>query len=442
MLLQEIGEDILIKTLSFCDVNAVLSVSRVNKFLCRVALTKQVWVYMMHDLVSRGLLDRCSGAELDVYSTQDILDEIKRVVCGPTTWAPESLTPAVHRQFMFDTCLDTDDFFHLELIPGGTHAILKTHEDVRLYDVHTGSCLWNKVLRISSIASDLVGVGEIARILLVPETYSEDINITIQEVNLITGESHEPFCLPLPAEDLSGRWWCTDIQEDFFLLQRFFDQSQEQRLILVDWCSKQQATLAYNNVVGNLQARLLRDYILVTYRESPNPPGQHVIAVIAFSSLDWHPLDLGRTRFSKHNYAAGRKLEFETPSSHNYRIQLLSVYESPLHHDAYRIMIYVAIAPVLKRILLTFTFTPTPPTLHQTVSFHGLNSAVENEISYAGYALQWSARNTRIIDLKRPNAENRAAHVVKFASGWEKMYFSYGALLGVTKGSVVISYFK
>jgi hypothetical protein len=150
-------------------------IAQVNKSFHRVALRKQLWLHLMQDLVSRGLLDKLSKAELDAYSTGDIIDEIKRIVCGPATWTPMSSSePTVHRQLTFHTDVNPNDNFDLKLTPGGTHVILKTIENVRLYDVRTGRCLWNKVSKQASIATDLVDSGNILRILLVPANYLEN----------------------------------------------------------------------------------------------------------------------------------------------------------------------------------------------------------------------------------------------------------------------------
>ncbi|KAJ6615329.1 hypothetical protein B0H10DRAFT_1950029 [Mycena sp. CBHHK59/15] len=175
MPLQDIVEDILLKILSFCDVHAVLSASTVNKSLRRVALTKQLWLYLLQDVASRGLLDSPSEAELDASSTDDIIQEIKRVVCGPATWAPASFSaPQICREVTFRVDMSRDTFFSPQLIPGGTHAMLKNLEGVHLYDVRTGRRVWTTVSKTASNATGLVDAGNTVRILLVPLEYSEN----------------------------------------------------------------------------------------------------------------------------------------------------------------------------------------------------------------------------------------------------------------------------
>ncbi|KAJ7244680.1 hypothetical protein C8J57DRAFT_764711 [Mycena rebaudengoi] len=176
MFLQNIGEDTLLKILAFCDVYTVLCVSMVNKSFRRVALVKQLWLHLMQDIVSCGLLDSPPTETLDAYSTGDIIDEIRRIVCGPETWAPtSSCAPTVHRQPSFPTTIDPESLFDVRLIPGGTHALLNTLEDMRLYEVRTGRCVWTRAPSTpGSFSVDQVEGGNVARILLVPPNYSQD----------------------------------------------------------------------------------------------------------------------------------------------------------------------------------------------------------------------------------------------------------------------------
>ncbi|KAJ7268295.1 hypothetical protein C8J57DRAFT_1509493 [Mycena rebaudengoi] len=92
MFLQDIGEDIVLKILAFCDVYAVLRVSETNKSFHHIALTKQLWLHLMQDLASRGLLDSHPKETLDAYSTGEIIEEVRRIICGPATWASSQQT--------------------------------------------------------------------------------------------------------------------------------------------------------------------------------------------------------------------------------------------------------------------------------------------------------------------------------------------------------------
>ncbi|KAJ6495121.1 hypothetical protein C8R45DRAFT_986176, partial [Mycena sanguinolenta] len=477
--LQGLGDDVTIKILALCDVLAVLTMSTVNKSFRRLTSTKQLWVHLMHNLVSRGLLDRRSDAEIDAYSAQDIIDEIKRIVCRPETWAPTSpCAPTVLREFTFHTDVKSEDIWDLRLTPGGTHAIVQTREDVRLYDVRTGRCLWTKILRASSIVTDMVDGGEMVRVLLVP-MYSENAEITIQEVNLITSETREVFNIPMPlGGSSSDLWWCNDLQENFFILRLYVCSSipSGNIFILVDWCNSKQVILTYQDWGSDLKARLLRNHVLVTY-EGRTPPSHHVVDVVAlteFSALEpyWHPLNMDpKTIPSRKAAIFPIPVNAPLPNKHvptttvatlllnGMRIarghELVAIYESPLQHDNYKIMLYLIshahpITPDNRR-LVTFSCAPNtilgaPLRLQQTSSTHGPQHFYGHEIlSYSGYVIHWSAPPT-IVDFRGARAETRTRggfNVVHADPGWESMHFSSpnNAVFGVANGSVTVRYY-
>ncbi|KAJ7732931.1 hypothetical protein DFH07DRAFT_1065505 [Mycena maculata] len=453
MPLKDIGEDILLEILSFCDVSAVLSVSTVNKTLRRVALTKQLWLYLLRDLVSRGLLDCHSTEELDAYSTRDIIAEIKHIIY-----------------------VETERIFDVQLIPGGTHAVLKTAEDVRLYNVHTGRCLWTKASASASISTNLVELGHVARILLVPLEYSANANITIQEINLKTDVSCEVFRVALPPGlgPIHDYWWCTDLREDFFILHvHLFTIPGGDIFVLVDWRTRRQIILNYAS--ADLKPRLLRDHLLVIFPES-SPPRQHVLAVTAFNMLEerWESLDLIAITglfieqdfrpLALNQQAAGNptpiaavaKLEFNNEPICDSSCSFgLSVYENPVHHDAYKIMLYFRSHNVphspRNRLLFTYAFSPNlphaTPSLQLMSTFHSVTDVVGPAMSYAGYTVQWPNIIGTIMDLQRERGGTRTqggSSVLEADPGWERMHFSplNGAVLGVVDGSVIVRYYQ
>ncbi|KAJ6488967.1 hypothetical protein C8R45DRAFT_1143273 [Mycena sanguinolenta] len=147
---------------------------QVNKSFRGVALTKQLWVHLMNDLISRGLLGSWLTTDLDAYSTTDIIDEIKRVVCGPLTWLPISASPpTLHREFKFFTDLTARAFSDIQLNPGCSHAILTTRDEVHIYEVCTSRCVRKTASKSASISTEVVHGGKMARILLVPQRDSE-----------------------------------------------------------------------------------------------------------------------------------------------------------------------------------------------------------------------------------------------------------------------------
>ncbi|KAK7055987.1 hypothetical protein R3P38DRAFT_3566243 [Favolaschia claudopus] len=461
--LHDVGEDLLIKILSFCDVYTVLLVSRVDKFLHQISLTKQLWVHLLRDLVLRGLIRRPSEAELDEYCTRDIMHEIKRIVCGPETWAPEStLPPTIHRQL-----------FTMQLIPGGTHAILQTSGFIGLYEVQNGKCIWQKASERGSIGVDLIERGQKVRVAVVPGKFSPNACIELHK-----GESLEVFSISMPMGNVSGDlWWKFLIMEAPWHIYSL-GMPGGHIFVLVDWRRHQQVILTYGerSTITNLRPRLLPTHLLVTCEVSSEGKRQHSIIATAYSKLDayWHPLNIdpktipfSGTDFSaypinppvegKHvPMNAMAPLEFEgIPLRHEHTCQLQYIHESPTRKGVYRILSYMISnihpRPAHSHVLLTFTFAADESpqfSIRHSGSYHSLPAGNGGEmISYAGYTVRWPDGVGAVMDMKGSRTEKRRNAdfcVMKASEGWKRMYFSpvNGAVLAEADGSVVISYYK
>jgi hypothetical protein len=164
--------------------------------------------------------------------------------------------------------------------------------------------------------------------------------------------------------------------------------------------------------------------------------------------------------------AAITGLQFQNTPIHNHGCSSLFVYENPVHHDTYKIMMLFAshshpFTPE-NRVLLTYTLLApnpspdTPPRFQPASAFHSVRDFFgDDAISYAGYTVQYPKAIGTVVDLRRERAVSRAEawadttvedgfEVVEAAPEWEKMYFSArnGAVLGVVNGSIVVNYFK
>ncbi|KAK6987602.1 hypothetical protein R3P38DRAFT_2574790 [Favolaschia claudopus] len=476
--LQEVGEDLLINILSFCDVYTVLLVSRVDKFLHQISLTKQLWVHLLRDLVARGLLRRPSEAELDEYATRDIMHEIKRIVCGPETWDPESIQPpTIHRQVTFHPGIDTSELFSMQLIPGGTHAILQTEsESIRLYEVQSGRCIWQKKSALGSIGLDLIEQGKKVRIAVVPGKFSPNAKIAIYEIDLHKVESLEVFSIPMPTGNFSeDLWWCKDLRGHFMVLHIYsLGVPCGPIFLLVDWSQHQQVVLTYEDPSADADPRLLSNHLLVTCEISVQGKRQHSIVATAYSELDayWHPLNIDPKSipFSGINSSSypinppveGRHvpmsamapLEFEgIPLRHEYTYRLQCIHESPIRQGVYKILSYMVsnIHPrsAHSHVLLTFRFVAdeSPPRIRHSGSYHSIPAGSGAEmISYAGYTYHGVGAVMDMMGSRTEKRRNADFCVMKASKGWKSTYSSAvnGAVLAKADGigSVVVSYYK
>ncbi|KAK6987523.1 hypothetical protein R3P38DRAFT_3374706 [Favolaschia claudopus] len=485
LLLHDLGEDLLIKILSLCDVYSVLSVSAVNKYLSKVASTKQLWVVLMQNLVTNGLLVPPSKAELALYSTADIIDDIKRIVHGPQTWEPAAtLPPIIHRQITFDLHLDAASLRGIQLLPGGKYAVVETSNAVKLYAIFDTRCIWEKPApKVRSMATDMSCDGSVLRILLAPKQlsklgdFSERAEFIIHEIDLTSGHSREVFTLPMPPENIFDMWWCIDLQENLFLIQTMtMSLTRGHMFILIDWYTSQQVILSYQEYTPglDLSPRLAANHILAMGRARiPQFEGLNFL-VTAIADLEhyWHPLniDVRKIPFTGDDLrsfpinppmpenriptTAKVWLEFEgTTLDYPYKCSPLVIHPSPLRTDKYKIRIYLSalfsIPPPRDRLLLNYTFSPTlapAQMIEKLAAFSTVQNNPVYGISYAGYALQWHGFPTTVVadmDSGRAKGRKGGVCVMQKDERWDHTYFSPldGALIGVVDSSVIICYY-
>ncbi|KAJ6555712.1 hypothetical protein B0H10DRAFT_1208472 [Mycena sp. CBHHK59/15] len=245
MPLQALGDDVLLKILSTCDVYTALSVSAVNKSLRCVALAKQLWLSLAQDLAFRALLDIPPAEELQTCSTEDLIAEVKRVVAGPASWSPASSSrPALHRQLKFNMCANADDLIHFRLLPGGRYTVLRTRKDLRICEVRTGRNIWTHVADypFTTWSIDLVAGGDTARLLLLPIDHSGSPDISVQEVDLTSGQSREVFSFELKTR---LERWMSSILGDFFVFALQPSNPVQMIFLLVNWRAQTYVVLNY-----------------------------------------------------------------------------------------------------------------------------------------------------------------------------------------------------
>ncbi|KAJ7264251.1 hypothetical protein C8J57DRAFT_1624740 [Mycena rebaudengoi] len=367
---------------------------------------------------------------------------------------------------------------------GETHAFLTIREGVRLFEVRTGRYVWTRTSPGCSVAADLVESGKTARILMVPPHYSEDLYITIREVDLTSGESRDVFNLPLPHDTPINLWWGRDLRADFFVLHAFINSFGGNVFTLVDWRRRKQIILSYNTEPTiDLKPRLLRDHILVVYPEASRPY-QEILVATAFTALEkrWTPLDVivittvfTRANLDRANLGSGplphvpgeliptsavAKLHLDTIPICGHTPFEVCVYESPAHHDTYKIMLFLPAHGIRSTPradngrLFTYTFTSNPsPHAQSTFQLRYIvdslvcGNPTPPALSYAGYGIQRSGTVGFITDYRgdREDVGARGITVVKASPNWAKMYYSplNGEVLGVfADGLVIVSYFQ
>ncbi|KAJ6586171.1 hypothetical protein B0H19DRAFT_1111663 [Mycena capillaripes] len=248
MTFESLGEDVILQTLSLCDVYAVLSVSMVNKFLRRIALVKQLWLSLVHDLGVRGVLDLPPG-ELN-HSTSELISLVKR---KPVPWSilgcPWSQTSLASTTACHKLAFDT------ETVAGSIGFIAScriSDEEFHIHEIWSGRKVFTHAIRTQSgFQIDLAPDGSIARVFF---AYVAD------------GVYHRRRLPAYSSNPLDAR-----------------------SLVLVNWRTSMYVALNYGIT---FPITLLPSYIAVTYPDSVFPHQLNLLVTDLTSFAPyWKPLD-------------------------------------------------------------------------------------------------------------------------------------------------------
>ncbi|KAJ6556133.1 hypothetical protein B0H19DRAFT_1262234 [Mycena capillaripes] len=192
----DLDEDVLAGILAYCDVYAVVSFSRVvNKFFRAAALSIGLWQSLLRDLSAFHHIPDLH--HIGEYTTAQLVAQVKRLICGPATWADQStLPPTVSSSKTFPVGGDA------RLLPGARYFAVFRGSDIQCWDVTTGSCVWVHFLSNCSAgtswAVDMHNDGHTAVFLFILILlYKKQQELSIVQVDLATGTSEEVFRLEL-----------------------------------------------------------------------------------------------------------------------------------------------------------------------------------------------------------------------------------------------------
>ncbi|KAJ7123262.1 hypothetical protein C8R43DRAFT_43586 [Mycena crocata] len=200
MPLHSLDADVLLSILALLDVSTILSVSRVNRALHAITSSKHLWLSVVRDLCGCGRIDGPPDETLQMFSTDELIDEIKRAVLGPRTWSPSSQDPpTVLRQMVLPFNDNMPKF--VELLPGGRYLIMYTRDHVETgqgiecWDVYTTRRVWRWQRPghwVGHFAFQF-RLGLPAIVLLTFRNDDDHDHILILEIDLANWESREMF---------------------------------------------------------------------------------------------------------------------------------------------------------------------------------------------------------------------------------------------------------
>ncbi|KAF7378389.1 F-box domain-containing protein [Mycena sanguinolenta] len=296
---EALGEDVLLRIFCFCDIYTALAVSAINRPLRRIALSKQLWLFLVLDTRFRDALDLPppDRERLECLSPEELIAVVKNAVAGP---GPSSSWDLEHDESssVTMTCIQIppddmgmDRAADARLLPGARYILLHststTQRRLCMYDVWSARRVWDHTVQaLTMFHVDLVPGATIARVCLAqPGDLPNTLTVHIEEVELTTGASHELFNFSFGSIGSL----CA-IVGDFLLgtvLQSHWNFN-DLKLVLINWRTCTFVSLGH---MGPSPVQLIPGYILSTYQET-SPPRGHILAATALEAFSdrWQAL--------------------------------------------------------------------------------------------------------------------------------------------------------
>ncbi|KAF7316074.1 hypothetical protein MIND_00125400 [Mycena indigotica] len=140
--------DVLFSILLYCDVSRVLALSHTCRTLRDITQQPYVWISLARRLQANGILEYDIANLIDL-STDKLIAIVKRTVVGPATWSADdsNLSPVIQR--IITIPVDTrpqPGVLHWEndarLVPDARHVIYRDNGRLRCYSVAEKKLTW------------------------------------------------------------------------------------------------------------------------------------------------------------------------------------------------------------------------------------------------------------------------------------------------------------
>ncbi|KAJ6582892.1 hypothetical protein DFH09DRAFT_1144850, partial [Mycena vulgaris] len=363
---QGLSEDDIRSIFSFCDICAVVAMSRTNKYLRRLTLDKLVWVDLVENLRRRGFIDGVSRSEIHAHSQEALIALVKRLLTGPESWtAPvipkvplmariRSNSPRLARAeistqlTLHPTGVRNSKKNEAKLLAGGKY-VLFNNITLECWSVHDDRLVWSYEKNgpdsyVAEFASDVADGGESANIIACERSWTENEAddqslIQVLKLDFRTGISTRLLLNPCSGGNsfsfvdskICGNLACAVLQE-----LRDDTVTSQKSCILMNWETKSQLKLVSSTLGSPFSVTLVHDHVLVLANKTSGGPE---IRIIHYTAFPWrqnmgHPLvdvcDIEAV--VSESITFGNSARFRQPWKYE-----LYAHQSPLEAGTYRV---------------------------------------------------------------------------------------------------------
>ncbi|KAF7300170.1 hypothetical protein MKEN_01340600 [Mycena kentingensis (nom. inval.)] len=229
-----LNNDIWTLVMCFCDVFTVLQLGQVNSTFYGLSRCKTVWLALLGDLTSRGLVQYLARPRL--MTSGVIIEHIKCTVKGPRP-TRRNQTVQIHPPLQIDRlCAACGP---VRLLPGGRYAVIVRPKRFDCVYIGQGrvKLVWSLHAIVHNFSVEMVRDGHSARFLFLLRKVADSnriAHIRVKEVNFRTGTARKRCSIPslpgLPVAQFTN----LNLSSAFFSIT-FKRQNADTFVLLVNW---------------------------------------------------------------------------------------------------------------------------------------------------------------------------------------------------------------
>ncbi|KAF8188437.1 hypothetical protein K438DRAFT_1833556 [Mycena galopus ATCC 62051] len=334
-----LGQDVLVKVLSSCDVYTVLCVSQVNRYLRIISMTKQIWIFLIQTLQSCSIIALPPGTELGTCSTEELVKMVKRTITGPRTLACTSLLPPTifHEVVLPAESLITREEYHYPIVKlvGGRCVVLVRRESLEVWDIFTQRKIYNHQGRTDWPTAELARESIILGFIYRNEDNFETVEI--RQIDLRSMDDALQAKITIRGYTSAG-WY---ISGDFAAITL-----GSSVVLFVNW--REQTAVLLGDVppwqvddVGFMSGHV----IILSTTHNPEPPQEACLTVYSIADFAefWAPIS--QLDFTQHvSFMRISPVRIEVPKRGNepFRVQdspYLRILPSPTRENTYHVVL-------------------------------------------------------------------------------------------------------
>ncbi|KAJ7144530.1 hypothetical protein C8R44DRAFT_846281 [Mycena epipterygia] len=335
----QVGEDILLRILLESDIHTTICVSQVNRFLHDITSAKQLWISHVKNLIQTSLIELPPALTLDELSAVRLIDLVKRLVTGPTTWSQGSPTVSseVVIQRLANHILPFHGYCSAKLVSGGRHIIMIHEPTLEIWDVAAQRLIWTRqtyrpIFTVEPGPVNIIFVG-------IKRDLGNGTCLEIHEIEPKTGKSTEKFRFTFRGHTV----FCNPTIRDNLVMLPLRANGTEP-VLLVDWRARTYVLLAdAGTSVVMPSFGLLPGHIIAMMMMSESRAQVLVYDLSVLESL-WRPLPRNGL-MTRVNLLAVPHLTVpllptdEVPGLQTIR---MCIHQSPLRSGTFKISIYLS----------------------------------------------------------------------------------------------------